>query len=194
MHARMRPADNPFSARRIDAIPYRMPEEAWAQLCARLEALRFCGAITGPHGAGKTTLLERIAAHLRSRGLAVAHGFLNSDNRRGALSQVRNQLLACGPDTIFLLDGAEQLGPLSWRYVKWRTRKFRGFIVTCHAPGRLPEVYRCETSAPLLDALLKELAPECDASVRNLAHQTLLRRKGNLREVFFELYDYHAAR
>ena len=68
----------------------------------------------------------------------------------------------------------------------------RGLVITTHAPGRLPTLYTCETSRETLDALLGQLVPGCDDALREQAHGLYALHGGNLREVFFGLYEAYA--
>lgn len=120
--------------------------------------------------------------------------FLNSGNRRSALALVWRSLAASGPHTMFLLDGAEQRTPGLVLRTVGRARHCRGFVITMHQGARLPLLHHCETSPALLDTLLDELHPGGDEALRSMALAACQRHHGNLRDVFFNLYDYHASR
>ena len=65
----MRPRDNPFTADRLEALPFRLPGGlTWDALLDRCAAAKWRGAIVGPHGSGKTTLLEQLLPRVRARG------------------------------------------------------------------------------------------------------------------------------
>lgn len=179
---------NPFRVQRIEAIPYRAPDFDWDAFHARLEAQRFRGAIVGPHGSGKTTLLLEAQAHLAARGIPVRYAFLNDATPRRAY-QARTALRNTPPDAVLFLDGAEQLDPVTWHWLRWRTRQLRGFVITVHRPGRLPALHTTRTGETLLKELLMHLLPHHWEHHWPRAQAHFDRCHGNIREVFFALYD-----
>jgi hypothetical protein len=179
---------NPFRVQCIEALEFRAPGFSWDGFLARLADHDYRGAIVGPHGSGKTTLLLETQQRLEAQGIPVYYGFLNEATHRK-----RNQVVAflrdIPRDTVFFLDGAEQLDPITWRWVQWRTRRLRGFVVTTHEPGRLPTLYTTDATETLLRELLEELAPEEVEKRWDQAQEHFQRTEGNIRDVFFALYD-----
>lgn len=183
--------ENPYRVTRVEALPYRALDFSWDAFLGRLKASGYRGAVVGPHGSGKTTLLLEAQRRLEARGIAVTYGFLNEQTigkRRAAIGLLRE----AASDTVLFLDGAEQLDPLTWAWFKRRARRLRGLVVTTHRPGRLPTLYQTRSSEGALRDLLESLNPgEVDADwERALAHYRACR--GNVRDVFFALYDDHA--
>lgn len=186
----VRPArDNPFNVQRVLEIRYRLPMGVtWEDLLDRLAALRWRAAIVGPHGHGKTTLLEDLAPRLEARGFRVRTISLREAHPR--LDQAdRAVLRSFGPRDVLLLDGAEQLGWLSWRLLRLCTWKDGGLVITSHRSGLLPTLFECETTPELLAGIVGELSgTEVDAE------EVLARHGGNVRDALRELYDRWAGR
>jgi ABC-type dipeptide/oligopeptide/nickel transport system ATPase subunit len=179
-----RPADNPFASRRIDALGYRFHRGAIDDIETALALHGNRGAIVGPHGSGKTTLLEELAVHLSGIIVRVRLDTEIDWPVRTAIGALPTRI---GPDHAVLIDGAEQLGPLSWRRVHHRIRHAGTIVITSHRPGRLPTIHECTTDVELLKSLIAELAPEGVDAVdfEGLFH----RHNGNIRLCFRELYD-----
>ncbi len=183
---------NPFRVARIEGLAYRAPDFDWEVFLARLEAPGLRGAIVGPHGSGKTTLLLETQSRLKARGIPVRYGFLNAETRFKA-RQARALVADMSRDAVLFLDGAEQLDALTWRWVLWRALRLRGLVVTIHQPGRLPTIHTTETGEELLRALLEQLVGEEWTRYWPRARGHFQRCGGNIRDVFFALYDDCAA-
>lgn len=189
----MLPADqNPFRVSRIEALAYRAPDFDWAVFLERLEAPGVRGAIVGPHGSGKTTLLLEAQARLKARGIPVRYEFLNEETRFKA-RQAQALVAQTPDDAVLFLDGAEQLDPMTWGWLRWRTGRIRGFVITIHQPGRLPMIHTTQTGEGLLRELLGQLVGEAWEHYWPRAREHFERCGGNVREVFFALYDDCAA-
>ncbi|MEO5821000.1 MAG: hypothetical protein ABIT71_10865 [Vicinamibacteraceae bacterium] len=195
----MKARDNPFGATRVlSAIRYADPAGAVdasvagvLALLPRLAALGHRAAIVGPHGSGKTTLLEDLEPVLAQRGFRITHVRLDTEDRR----LPRDWRLTAGrldAGDIVCLDGAEQLGPIAWRWFRWRARRAGGVIVTAHRSGRLPTLIACTTNAGLLDRIVRRLAPDGLAAAPTAA-ELFARHRGNVRNALRELYDVYAA-
>ena len=180
---------NPFRVTRIEALKFRAPGFAWDSFLRHLAARDYRGAIVGPHGSGKTTLLLETRSRLEAQGIPVYYGFLNETTPRKR-HVVSNFLRELPHNTVFFLDGAEQLDPVTWNWLRWRTKGLRGFVVTTHEPGRLPTLYTTGVSEELLRDLLAQLTPGDDGEAQWLRASHYFRGYGgNIREVFFALYD-----
>ena len=185
----VRPADNPFASRRIDALAYRFSHGGVEETLDRLSRHGGRGCIVGPHGSGKTSLLEHLAERLEGRLVWVRL----DTGRSNPLKTVRASLPGrLDQRHTILLDGAEQLGPLAWLRFHRRARHARTIVVTSHRPGRLPTIHECTTDPGLLTELVGELAPAAVETV-DLA-ELFERHDGNVRLCLRELYDRWAGR
>jgi hypothetical protein len=181
----VRARDNPFASDRVERLRYRLPEGlTWDHLLERLAALRFRAALVGPHGRGKTTLLEELAPRLAAKGFRVRTVTLRQEERGVDWKRLRG----LREDDILFLDGAELLGRLAWLRVRFHCRRSGGLIVTSHRPGLLPTLLECGTTPELLAELVRELTGEEPETAELFA-----RHGGNLRLVFWNLYDRSAA-
>jgi hypothetical protein len=142
----------------------------------------------GSHGHGKTTLLEDLAPRLQARGFRVRTISLREAHPRLDREE-RSVIRSLGPQDVLLLDGAEQLGWLSWMSVRLRTRRAGGLVITSHRPGLLPTLFECETTPELLARIVSELSG-AEVDVEDLH----VRHSGNVRDALRELYDRWAGR
>ncbi|HET9212703.1 MAG TPA: hypothetical protein VFR03_20020 [Thermoanaerobaculia bacterium] len=185
----MRARDNPFAVQRVHAIRYRLSGVTWEELLERLAALEFRAALVGPHGHGKTTLLEDLGARLAERGFRVRTATLHQGERR--LGPLRSAALfqAPAPRDLLLVDGAEQLDPLSWWTLRLRAHAAAGLIVTSHRSGLLPTLHEHRTTPELLAEIVADLGGRVDAG--EIA-ELFARHRGDLRLALRELYDRSA--
>lgn len=188
-HPGLRPGDNPFAVQWVVEIRYRLPENlTWEDLLDRLAAMRWRAAIVGPHGHGKTTLLEDLEPRLQARGFRVRTISLREAHPRLDRAD-RSVLRSLGPQDVLFLDGAEQLGWLSWVSMRLRTRRAGGLVITSHQSGLLPTLCECETTPELLAEIVSELSgAEVDVEELHARHG------GNVRDALRELYDRRAGR
>jgi hypothetical protein len=194
--------DNPFASHRQESLPYRIDSAAWpgdpppadvdldtgiAHLLQQLDALGGRGAIVAPKGHGKTTLLDAITQSLQRRGRAPLRLRFFDAYRRLAADDwaVIDNARA---DDLLIIDGAEQLGRLAWWRIRRRLHRRTRLIITTHAPGLLPTLLVCGTSAELLRNLIGELLPDHDVPL-SLAESLHARHGGNLRLALREMYD-----
>jgi hypothetical protein len=174
--------DNPFRSERLDTLAFRYPAGLdRAALLVRLAALGHRAAIVGPEGSGKTTLSREL-----ERGLTERYRVWRITQRRGDRRLAR-RLPRLGHDDFVILDGAEQLAPLSFWRLRRQTRSAGGLLVLSHRPGLLPTLVATETSQALLDELVAELTPAQACTVGLLA-----RHGGNIRDALRALYDAYA--
>ncbi|HEY3571561.1 MAG TPA: hypothetical protein VGP73_26785 [Thermoanaerobaculia bacterium] len=182
----MRARDNPFAVRRVHAIRYRLSGVTWEELLERLATLGFRAALVGPHGHGKTTLLEDLGARLAERGFQIRTATLRQGERW--LGPARSAALFRDPDPrdLLLVDGAEQLDPLSWWTLRLRSRGAAGLIITSHRPGLLPTLHEHRTTPELLAGIVTDLEGTADEG--EIA-ELFARHRGDLRLALRELYD-----
>ncbi len=189
-HRGVRPADNPFAAHRLDALPFHPQGVTWPELLTRLETLSFRAAIVGPEGSGKTALLEQLPGRL---GLPARTVRLVPACRAVLMAAVLDAAdRAAANDELLLVDSGELLGPVAWRRLRGRTRGTRGLVATLHRPGRLPTLITCRTSPELLLDLARQLAPGLADQLDPLLPALYERHGGNLRDCLLELYDLAA--
>lgn len=175
--------NNPFRSECVDALAYRAPGFAWAELDRRLAAGGGRGAIVGPQGHGKSTLLREWMARFQAAGEGVIFVRLAEKQRRLNDAQ-RDALSAAG--RVFA-DSAEQLDWRGWRELRKLTARAPGLIVTTHRPGRLRTIFTCRTSPQLLDELVRELSGD-DSDCASC----WFRHRGNVRLALREFYDRFA--
>ena len=185
----MRARDNPFAVQRVHAVRYRLSGVTWEELLERLAALEFRAALVGPHGHGKTTLLEDLGERLAARGFLIRTATLRQGERW--LGPARSAALFRDPDPrdLLLVDGAEQLDPLSWWTLRLRSRAAAGLIITSHRPGLLPTLHEHRTTPELLAGIVADLEGKADGG--EIA-ELFARHRGDLRLALRELYDRSA--
>lgn len=165
-------------------------------LIDRLLRMRFA-AIIGPHGSGKSTVLANIVAILHERGALVRSIRLRS--LRDASLLVRT-VAAAGTDATVAVDSWECLGAAAgWivRGLAW----MRGcrLVVTSHQGAAGFQVLTdCRPTLAVLEALVSHLpamaewyGPIIDAADLKAV---FARQHGDIREIFFDLYDRFEAR
>jgi hypothetical protein len=175
-----RACDNPFAVHRVLGQRYRLSDDGWRELHRSFDRLGRRSAIVGAHGRGKTTLLEDFCDRLSSDGLTVR--WFRFDDRARRLGRLppftSSDLVAC--------DGAEQLGWWDWMRFRRAASGAGALLITTHRPGRLPTLYRCETTERLLAEIIDSLGVEASpVHVRRLFEE----HGGNLRDALRALYD-----
>jgi hypothetical protein len=188
----MRARDNPFRTDRVLEVRYRPLRGSWDDLLTKLHALRYRAAIVGPQGSGKTTLLEDLAPRLRERGHTVRELRLDTETPRFAPDFLDRFVASLTPSDVVLFDGAEQLGPIAWRFFRHRCRGAAGLVITGHRPGRLPMLIETATTPELLAALVRQILGDEACEVDPILPDLYERHAGNLRDALRELYDRYA--
>lgn len=187
---------NPLRVERILQVRFRLdsiePGLALDELLTRWEKQGQRGALIGPHGSGKTTLLEDLAAPLTARGYQILNLHLSREKRQFSLEDWHG-LQNMTPQTVILLDGAEQLNFLNWLHFKQASKKARGVLITSHRAGLLPTLLECRTSPQLLRGILHQILGN-DAAIWDVECEVLWKRhQGDLRLALREIYDFYAA-
>ena len=189
-------APNPFATRYTapGAIEFLFEDgRTAAELAERLRVSGWRGQIIGPHGSGKSTLLVALRPLLESAGRKVIEVSLHDGQRNLPAAFWRHCVSA---DTLFVIDGYEQLGLLARLRLKLRRRRHGcGLLVTTHASVGLPELYRTPATPELARRVVEQLTTlqggriaEQDVASRFAAQQ------GNVREMLFDLYDLYEQR
>lgn len=184
---------NPFStcAVRPGALHYVFPSsDSLAELLGRLREHQWWGEIVGPHGSGKSTLLQSLGLALLEAGRKVHQFTLTAGQRRLPIAAVDRS--GWDDQTQLVVDGFEQL---SW----WRRRSLQricrrqgcGLLITAHRSFGFPPIFNTTTSLELTEQLVVKLLPEGAADHVSTAEiqDAFQRHQGNMRDVFFDLYD-----
>ncbi|HAS83289.1 MAG TPA: hypothetical protein DCS43_11610 [Verrucomicrobia bacterium] len=182
---------NPFRSERVEALTYRETDLTPADIIATCRlAHHGRGALTGPKGSGKTTLLLEIARALETQGKTPLLIRLNETNRHIDWQALREQTPLC---SALLVDGAEQLGLISWWRRRWLVRGVPLLIITTHGSGRLPTLHRHRTTPELLTALVDELLADVPAGMvipsRDALPSLFNHHGGDIRQCLRALYD-----
>lgn len=185
----MKARDNPFAVDRVLRIRYEFADDSLEELLARLQQQGGRGAIVGPHGSGKTTLLEDLAARLEAQGQRVHLLRLSAERRSIPRETIRSLGAELGTRDAVLCDGAEQLGTLAWRQLRFRVRKAGMLTATTHRAGRLPTLLETRTTPELLESIVRRLLAEPVTPLPFSIPELFLRHDGNLRDALRELYD-----
>ncbi len=175
---------NPFATcwTRPGALPFSPSEVASVESCLELlEANQWRGQILGPHGVGKSTLLVSIGQALESRGLPVTWMRAGRDS---------DQLPPAADEAVLLVDSYECLP--RWRRWLWRRRRL---VATSHRPAGLPTIASLRPTLGDAMKLFEWLTADRPTPVLpgDLA-RSFASRRGNVREVWFDLYDLHERR
>lgn len=187
--------DNPFATcwTRVGALPWQDTLTTRIDnACEQLQSNAWRGQIVGPHGSGKSCLLNAIGERLRE---------LDTPTHKQPIRlQIDRETPPTNgsPEAIYLIEGFERLKPRFQRKVLQRlSRSACGYVVTTHAcvgswRERLAVVADLKPSAALLGELFTQLTTCCPTRVTlDDAQESFLHHRGNLREVWFDLYAQH---
>jgi len=188
---------NPFSTRhtRPGAMAYRFPPgEGADQLVERLRAAGWRGQIVGPHGSGKSTLLAALLPAMERAGQRPLVVELHDGQRR--LPRDFRRSVGAATAAIVVVDGYEQLAPWNrYRLRRLCRRRKLGLLVTTHRPTGLPDLFRTEIAPELAWDLVEHLLAGLPPLLTpEQLRERLAMRHGNVREVFFDLYDLYELR
>jgi energy-coupling factor transporter ATP-binding protein EcfA2 len=180
---------NPFATRftRPGAVAFRFPvDKSIETIRHRLQSNRWCGQIVGPHGSGKTTLLRTLDNYWQPWDRQTVTVTLRDGHARLPLSIRR---MICWTDrSQLIVDGYERLGLISRFRLALCQRLARfGLMITAHRDLGFPTIWRTSTDTRLAVQLVRELAGDQVAERETLA--AFHRVDGNIREMFFNLYD-----
>ena len=172
------------------AIAFQYPDQTTGDdVLRRLEAHGGWGAIVGCHGSGKSTLVASLLPLIRNRG---------SEPIVVSLHGGRNRLETCIPSaaelsshSMLIIDGFEQLGRWQrWRLLRTCLRRSCGLLVTSHRSCGLPELAVLKPQIELIHRLVENSLPDHHGCIQDDDVQRAWKRHpGNVREVFFSLYD-----
>ena len=184
----MKAQDNPFTSRRVEALPFEWVYTSESEMLSRVEKLNYRAAIVGAKGTGKTTLLEYLQKTFTEKGFDVRLVRLCEENRIINFDEWKKATNMLSQKSIILLDGLEQLPYIRWLHFKFATRNALGLIATTHNEGRLPTLVNHITTPELLKTLLSKLIDT--TNIENSKLQSLFQKhNGNIRNIFFEMYD-----
>lgn len=187
---------NPLRVERVLEVRFRLdaiePALTLDELLTRWENQGRRGALVGPHGSGKTTLLEDLATPLATSGYQLLNLQLSREKRPFS-AQDWHGLQNMTPQTVVLLDGAEQLNFFDWLRFKQTSNRAAGVLITSHRAGLLPTLLACRTSPRLLQEILHQILGN-DAAIWDVECEALWQRhQGDLRLALREIYDFYAA-
>lgn len=154
------------------------------------------GQIVGPHGSGKSTLLAALADEFRARGIDVKLVELHDGCR------TMPEGVVVRPGEVLMVDGYEQLGFVARSMLAFDVaRRHAGLLVTSHRDVRwpvvLPVLYATQSSPELTERLAGALlvaSSHPEAVTAGEVRALFEAERGNLREVFFRLYDLYESR
>lgn len=183
---------NPFATRcvRPGVISFRFPDgQSAARLVERLRENNWMGEIVGPHGSGKSTLLHTLTPLLIQAGREVKPFTMHRSESR--LPIMGSDLQTWREITQIVIDGYEQLG--GWtRILLARICRNQGcgLLLTSHGPTGTPLLYRTAASLELVQSIVRDMQPTGEPRIFDAdVALSFDRQQGNIREMFFELYD-----
>lgn len=188
---------NPFATRSVrpGIIPYRFVNgSSVAGLIESLRHQNWQGEIVGPHGSGKSTLIQSLIQGLRGMGRSERLITLHSGESRLPVSGA--DLQTWGADTQVIIDGYEQLGGWTRTLInRVCSRQGCGLLVASHETVGLPLLVQTSPSLEVIQEIVRDIQPCTPLRVFDRdVELSFHRHGGNVREVFFELYDLYERR
>jgi hypothetical protein len=206
--------DNPFATcwTKPGAIPFQFDAGQSAESLVQMLASRnWWGAIIGPHGSGKSTLVESLKPALTVAGCQILSAMLRGGQRRfpsefwrrchEAVAEQNTELQggaqAAAPidnsRIVVVIDGFEQLAWFEhWRLKRFCRRHSIGLLVTSHRAIDLPTLVYLSPDRKLIDRLVAGLCREVSSGITEAdVADSYACHGGNVREIFFDLYDRH---
>lgn len=184
--------NNPFGAKRIQAIGYLRQELSCQEIRTRLKNLDFTAAIVGPHGSGKSTLLRDMEKQLSQSGVQTKKLFINLDTKL-PWQTIKSCVDSMPPQSVLFFDGANHLPFLRFRQLRSMTEKRRvGLVITSHHEGLLPTLIHCRPRLEFLMELTKRLLPEDQMIPQSYLTALFKSHGGNIRDCLWQLYDEYA--
>ena len=186
---------NPFATCWTSKLEYVEGHCSVDEVHLRWKDLGQWGAIVGPHGTGKSTLLRTLKDRLRSQGEEPEWITLRSSEQLNLdfLNSTRPLVLLEGLERLSLLRQFVLLGQL-------RRRDCR-VLATLHSdsmawPWQLKTVRKTEVSTELVKLLFNRLVDNDDSRLVAWcdALECWQHRNGDLRELWFELYELYESR
>ncbi|MEX2170114.1 MAG: hypothetical protein WD851_12455 [Pirellulales bacterium] len=186
---------NPFASHRTrpGVLEFCFPAGVSAEsLVNQLSRHHWRGQIVGPHGVGKSTLIAALLPELHRREICTRAVALHDGQRRLPVGFLKSHNL--GGKLVFIVDGYEQLSYLERLKLSWHCWLCgRGLLITTHSPAvRLMTLLTPVPSAALMTHLMHKLQGGSEPLVNDhAASVSFFRHGGNLREVWFDLYDQY---
>ncbi len=142
----------------------------------------------------RARLITTLAPHLVDAGRRLTCITLHDGQRN--LRAFARDLAEIDEDSLVIVDGYEQL---SW-FSRWRLKRLcrgrgSGLLVTTHGTAHLPWVYTTQPSLETALQIVASLSREAGDCIRREDVERLYAaRRGDLRDVLFDLYDLYEAR
>lgn len=192
---------NPFAVcwTQPGAIPYVPNEISIRELLQQLTQHAYSGQVVGPHGVGKSTLVTALRNALHADGITTAAMTFARGKDHPPLPLLPSR-------GVLFVDGFEQLHFAGRLKLIYQCRQQRcGLVVTLHREitrispwqswRRLPVLARLAPDFKVAQQLFTLLKENSSTSVTSEDLVSSYHRcRGNLREVWFELYDLHEQR
>ena len=188
------PSINPFATCNVQpgAIQFRFPEDISADVLAnQLKCNGWRAQIIGQHGSGKSTLLKSLVPILESLGREIV--LIECRFRQRSLPESILPISRWTPETLFVVDGFEQLSFWARKWFIWKCRKAGcGLLVTAHESCGLLTLYLVDSEIATIQSIVQQLQlgyPFAISSDRVI--DLFTEHQGNTRELFFRLYDLY---
>lgn len=180
-------AKNPFSGSRFapGVLPWieKTPNEL-DELLTRALAMPHHHQILGPHGSGKSTLLIHLERRAWQRGLTTLRV-------RGSQCSLVSLMMKEPKVDVLLIDEVEELGSFatSKAILLLRWLRAKSLIVSTHRDLGFSTLVRRSVDVGLARELVRALDPDHHHHASTDLGLLLTKHNGNLRELFFDLYD-----